>query len=166
MSLQCGLLVLSYKFESMSSSESDVHLITDVGDFFPSSVSEGNISDCSDDEQMTHTSLSETTEGNAVKSVEVESLFERHQFRRLSSKYLFATDTESSAVSYMSTATLDKLEDIIAEFPIPPSHVPQLDEEIPPIYTNLSSAAMKAVSFGFGSLRRGVDKLGIFNPKK
>lgn len=166
MFLECGLQILSYKFERMSSNESNVHLITNLEDFFPSSVSEGNVSDCSDDEEMTHTSISETTESNTVKSIKIEPLFERHQFRRLSSNFLFPTDAESSAVSYLSINTLDKLEDIIAEFPIPPSHVPQLDEEIPPIYSNLSSAAMKAVSFGFGSLRRSVDKLGIFNPKK
>lgn len=139
------------------------------GDEAPTPIADKdeNISDCSDDEEVTHVSFSEITERNATTLLSnAESQYERHKFQRLSSKYLLPVDAHSGGTVDMSDAALRRLDDIIAEFPIPPSHVPQLQETTPPIYSNLSSAAMKAVSFGFGSLRRGVDKLGIFAPKK
>lgn len=54
-------------------------------------------------------------------------------------------------------STLSKVvEDLISDFPAPPSHIPA-PSEVPnqTSYSNMSNAAMKVVSFGLGSLRHG-----------
>ena len=125
---------------------------------------DGNASDCSDDEEATVASASENAESNVIASVDLKSRSARYSFRRLSSRFVPATDSVS--VIDLSEPTLSKLDELISKFPVTPTHIPRIQEVAPPAYSKISSAAMSAVSFGFGSLRRGADKLGLFAQKK
>ena len=127
---------------------------------------DGNASDCSDDEAATNASVSETAESYTVTSIKEESHAKRYPLQRLSSRYIPAEWLSLETSVDLNDNELSRIDDVIVKFPSPPTHIPRVQEVAPQSYSNLPFTALKAVGFGFGSLRRGVDKLGFFAPKK
>jgi hypothetical protein len=56
-----------------------------------------------------------------------------------------------------SSELMKEVESLLSEFPPPPNHIPAQSEAAASqtAYSNMSTAAMKVVNFGLGSLRRG-----------
>lgn len=156
----------------LDGSESYVHIMlpaaNEINDAENSSgfyVDDENASDCSDDDEEIETSNVESVDGSPTVSIRRELPIQRAvMHNRLSSRFLPLKDVDIDRKIDLSDVTLIKIGDIIANFPTPPTHIPRGRENVTPTYS--AAAALKAVSFGFGSLKRGVDKLGIFSPKK
>lgn len=128
-------------------------------------VDDENASDCSDDDEEIEIANVESVNGSPTVSSRRELPVQRAvMHNRLSSRFLPLKDVDIDRKIEFSDATLIKIGDMIANFPTPPNHIPRVRESVPTTYS--AAAALKAVSFGFGSLKRGVDKLGIFSPKK
>lgn len=130
-------------------------------------IDDENNSDCSeDDDEDTivmplHISIDDTI------TVPVRTENRRSVIlNRLSCKFVPLKDVKIDRPAEISGMTFDKIDEMIAKFPQPPTHVPRAQETVAPTYSQMSSAALKAVNFGFGSLKRGVDKLVFFSPKK
>jgi hypothetical protein len=130
-------------------------------------IDDENNSDCSDDDEDVTMPHHLTIDDTLAIPVKAESRPGRIVvLKRLSCKFLPQTDYRIDRPVEISRSTFDKIDEMIAKFPLPPTHVPRAQEAAAPSYSLMSSAALKAVNFGFGSLKRGVDKLGIFSPKK
>ena len=128
-------------------------------------VDDENASDCSDDDEEIETTNVESVDGSPTVCLRRELPVQRAVIHnRLSSRFLPLMDVDIDRKIDLSDDTLLKISDMIAKFPTPPTHIPRGREIVTPTYS--AAAALKAVSFGFGSLKRGVDKLGIFSPKK
>ena len=128
-------------------------------------VDDENASDCSDDDEEIETTIVQSVDGSPTVSFRRDLPPQRTvMHNRLSSRFLPLKDVDIDRKIELSNATLLKIGDMIASFPTPPTHIPRVRESVTPTYS--AAAALKAVSFGFGSLKRGVDKLGIFSPKK
>lgn len=130
-------------------------------------IDDENNSDCSDDDEditMPHHSSIDDTLAIPVKTENRPGRVV--VLKRLSCKFLPHMDYRIDKPIEISRSTYDKIDEMIAKFPLPPTHLPRAQEAAAPSYSLMSSAALKAVNFGFGSLKRGVDKLGFFSPKK
>jgi hypothetical protein len=130
-------------------------------------IDDENNSDCSDDDEDITMPHHSTIDDNLAIPVKAENKPGRNVvLKRLSCKFLPQTDYRIDRPVEISGSTFDKIDEMIAKFPLPPIQIPRAQEAAVPSYSLMSSAALKAVNFGFGSLKRGVDKLGIFSPKK
>lgn len=124
-----------------------------------------NNSECSDDEEDTTDVISTGDNSTAILKNEQQSRRPTTS-KRLSSKFLPMKDIGLDSQISLTSSTLAAIDNLIQRFPTAPTNVPQPPEPSTPAYSQVSSAALKAVSFGFGSLRRGVDRWGLFSPKK
>lgn len=130
-------------------------------------IDDENNSDCSDDDEDVTMPHHSSIDDNLAIPVKTENRPGRSVvLKRLSCKFLPHKDMRIDRPVEISGSTFNKIDEMIARFPLPPTHLPRAQEAVTPAYSLMSSAALKAVNFGFGSLKRGVDKLGIFSPKK
>ena len=138
--------------------------IADGADDHSFETDDENNSECSDEEDAIDV-ISKGDNSTTILKSEQQSRRSTTS-KRLSSKFLPMKDIGFDSQIALSAATLAAIDNLIQRFPTAPTNVPQPPEPSTPAYSQVSSAALKAVSLGFGSLRRGVDRLGLFSPKK
>ncbi len=99
-----------------------------------------------------------------AKQLEVSDQREIKLKERLSAKCVpTCRSFKETGSFFLSNEVLMKCQDLVEQFPPAPQFTPQRtqEREPPATYMTVSTSAIKAVSFGFGSLRRGlVDRLG------
>ena len=100
-----------------------------------------------------------------AKQLEVSDQREIKLKERLSAKCVPTCRSErldkETGNKSISSEVLMKCQDLAEQFPPAPEFIPQRTQEREPPATYMASSAIKAMSFGFGSLRRGLaDRLG------
>lgn len=123
-----------------------------------------NNSECSDEEDTADVISTGDNSTTVLKSGQQSR--RTTTSKRLSSKFLPMKEIGFDSQIVLNAANLTIIDNLIQRFPTAPTNVPQASEPSTPAYSQVSSAALKVVSLGFGSLRRGVDRLGLFSPKK